>query len=163
MIFTIIDECQTYFEGSAYRGNKRAQEAVARISAAASALVKKGRSVGMFTMLITQKPTSESLPTALRDNCGPRWCGRVMTREAAEAVLGALPDGTPAEVLPMAIPSRRAGGITVRDESTGALLAARFLYLPESEAELLIEESEHLRVPFDALTALPTAEAELNA
>lgn len=163
LIFTIVDECQTYFESSAYRGNKRAQEAIARITAAVTALVKKGRSVGMFTMLITQKPTAESLPTALRDNCGPRWCGRVMTREAAEAVLGSFPDGSSAVTLPTSIPSQRPGGVIIRDERTGALVAGRFFYLPEHEAERLAKISSVHRVPFDVLTAVPETDTYAGA
>lgn len=43
----------------------------------------------------TQKPTTDCLPSQLRDNCGARICFQISTPEAARAVLGNLPDGSP--------------------------------------------------------------------
>ena len=51
-------------------------------------LVARGRAAGVVVILATQKPTSDTLPTAVRDLLGLRCCFRVGTSEQAQAVLG---------------------------------------------------------------------------
>lgn len=148
-IVLLIDECQTIFEVSGMGKEEKAQaEAIKR---KVSALIKKGRSAGIVTVLMTQKPTADALPTALRDNCSLRTAFRVLTREAAEAVLGAIPAGTP--TLPTDIPSNLPG-VAVVASDRGGFERVRFGYIDEEEAERLAQETAALRRPLEAF--LPT-------
>ena len=79
---------------------------------------------------LTQKPTTDSLPGALRDNCGMRVCFRVTTVEAARAVLGTMPEGAPS---PVDIPPARRGGAVIGLED-GTTAMCRFAYIPEELA-----------------------------
>lgn len=127
----IIDECQTYFDSKGVLGGKEAKTKAGEILAAATDIVKKGRSAGYLLWAITQKPTVDSLPSALRDNCGLRLCFRVTTPEAARAVLGDLPEGSPS---PTDIPPARRGGAVIGLDS-GHVAQCRFAYVSENDAE----------------------------
>lgn len=56
-------------------------------------IVAVGRASGIGVILVTQKPDSSVIPTALRDLMGQRICLRVGTRAQAETILGPIPEG----------------------------------------------------------------------
>lgn len=149
VLILVIDECQTLFETAGLSKDEKVQAEVIRRRV--SALVKKGRSVGMLTILTTQKPTADALPTAIRDNCGLRLCWRVLTREAAEAVLGAIPAGTP--TLPTDIPASLPG-VAVVASDRGGFERVRFGYVGDEEAEQLAQATASFRRPLEDF--LPT-------
>lgn len=149
-ILVVIDECQTFFDPKEHM-TKEAKQLSQEIAALTVNLVKKGRGVGLFLMSITQKPTSDSIPSALSANCGVKWACRVETRAAEESILGARPDGTPDSASPTLIPETRPGGVTVK--RGGEWVRARFLYTPEAEAAAIAERYASLRIPFDQLVA----------
>ena len=124
----VIDECQTLFDTTGRSKDDKAL--VERCKRAVATIVRKGRSAGWCVMLLTQKPTADSIPTNIRDNCVVRFALRVTTREAAEAVLGSIPDGDPR---PTEIPAPRRGGAVVQGED-GHTQSVRFAYLPVTEA-----------------------------
>lgn len=125
----LIDECQTIFNTA---GMGKEEKAVAmRCTALVDDIVRRGRAAGWLVILITQKPTAESIPTTIRDNCAVRICLRVGTVEAARAVLGSLPDGAPS---PLQIPRKRVGGaIMVNDE--GDAIEFRFDHMTHEAAK----------------------------
>jgi S-DNA-T family DNA segregation ATPase FtsK/SpoIIIE len=92
LVVTVIDECHTFFDLDAVKGQREAQrEAEAQVRACRALtgqLVKKGRSVLMLVVLITQKQTSDAIPTAIRDNCRYGLSFAVKTKDAAVASLG---------------------------------------------------------------------------
>lgn len=152
-IVVLIDECQTIFETA---GMNKDEKAIAEsLRRRVSALVKKGRSAGIITVLMTQKPTSDALPTAIRDNCGLRTSFRVLTREAAESVLGAIPAGT--EIMPTDI-AAGTPGVAVVTSDRGGFERVRYGYLSEEDAETLANETAHLRRPLTDF--LPTTHNE---
>ncbi len=51
-------------------------------------LVARGRAAGIIVLAATQKPSSDVVPTSLRDLFGYRWAMRCATREASDTVLG---------------------------------------------------------------------------
>lgn len=53
-----------------------------------------GRAVGVSVVLSTQKPTTDSVPSAIRDLCATRLCLRTGSPEQAKAVLGSV-EGVP--------------------------------------------------------------------
>lgn len=127
MEVVVIDECQTFFDTTGM--NKDDKVKAAAITKAATNIVRKGRSAGFCLLTCTQKPTTDSLPSSLRDNCGIRICFRVSTLEAAKAVLGSIPDGSPS---PLMIPQSRNGGAVIGLE-TGELVMCRFAFISESQ------------------------------
>lgn len=131
----VIDECQTLFDVTGR--SKEDKALVERCKRAVATIVRKGRSAGWCVMLLTQKPTADSIPTNIRDNCVVRFALRVTTREAAEAVLGSIPDGDPR---PTEIPAPRRGGAVVQGED-GHTQSVRFAYLPVTEAARALESS----------------------
>lgn len=131
----VIDECQTLFDATGR--SKEDKALVERCKRAVATIVRKGRSAGWCVMLLTQKPTADSIPTNIRDNCVVRFALRVTTREAAEAVLGSIPDGDPR---PTEIPAPRRGGAVVQGED-GHTQSVRFAYLPVTEAAKALESS----------------------
>lgn len=149
-IVVVIDECQTVFDPKEHM-TKEGKQLSQEIAALTVNLVKKGRSAGVFVMSITQKPTSDSIPSALSANCGVKWACRVETRAAEESILGARPDGTPDSASPTLIPETRPGGVTVK--RGGEWVRARFSYTPEAEAAAIAERYARLRLPFDQLVA----------
>jgi S-DNA-T family DNA segregation ATPase FtsK/SpoIIIE len=88
LVMTTIDECQQYFDLAAVKGDRRAEPKVRRCIFLASSLVRRGRSVAMLTVSSTQKPTGDSLPTSIRDNCPVSLSFPVKTTDAAVATLG---------------------------------------------------------------------------
>lgn len=52
-------------------------------------VVARGRAAGIITLLATQKPGSDVVPTALRDLLAYRWALRCSTRDASDTILGA--------------------------------------------------------------------------
>lgn len=141
----VIDECQTLFDTTGRSKDDKAL--VERCKRAVATIVRKGRSAGWCVMLLTQKPTADSIPTNIRDNCVVRFALRVTTREASEAVLGAIPEGDPT---PTEIPSTRRGGAVVQGED-GHTVAVRFFYLPVTDAAKALDSST-LQTVTDVLT-----------
>ena len=52
-------------------------------------LVARGRAAGIVVLAATQKPSSDVIPTSLRDLFGFRWALRCLTPQASDTVLGA--------------------------------------------------------------------------
>lgn len=112
-LVVIVDECQDFFPVSGL--SKDAKAARARAENILGALVSKGRSLGIFTILATQKPDSGTIPTSLRDKCALRVCGRVRTPESAKMVLG--------EADPRALKLKR--GQMIVDDGRGDLIPVK--------------------------------------
>lgn len=127
----IVDECQSFFSDADQSDkSKEVKAATAACRAATTTIVKRGRSAGWLVFVLTQKPTADSIPTALRDNCGVRIAFRVMTRESGEAILGPAPEDAPS---PLAIPAEQRGGCVLADDG-GRWRRARFAYVSEDTA-----------------------------
>lgn len=85
-VVVVVDECQGFVPVKGLTAEeKKSRETSIKVL---KDLVARGRSLGFFVVLATQKPDAETLPTVLRDNCGLRACGRVRTTEAEKMVLG---------------------------------------------------------------------------
>ncbi len=95
----VIDECQTYLDVTARKGDRQAEDRARRLGYLVAELVRKGRAVLVLVVLMTQKPTSDSLPTSIRDNCALALSFALRTTEAAVSALGesirAYPDMSP--------------------------------------------------------------------
>jgi S-DNA-T family DNA segregation ATPase FtsK/SpoIIIE len=91
LVVTIIDEAHTYFDLVRDGGDKelRARNALASQNALhVQDLIKRGRSVGMLTVVMTQKGTGDAIPTSIRDVCSVSIAFAARTMDAAIAALG---------------------------------------------------------------------------
>ena len=76
----VVDELAFYTAA----GGKQAAE----FSGLLRDLVARGRAAGIVVLAATQKPSSDIVPTALRDLFGIRWALRCSTRDASDTILG---------------------------------------------------------------------------
>jgi S-DNA-T family DNA segregation ATPase FtsK/SpoIIIE len=106
-IVVVIDELAYY---SATVGTKQTREAFA---VALRDLVARGRAAGVIVVAATQRPSSDIIPTSLRDLFGYRWAFRCTTDTSSDIVLG---HG-------WASREHTAAAITPDDQGVGLLLA----------------------------------------
>jgi len=154
-----VDECQELFSHSEH--GKEAGEL-------ATAIIKRGRALGVILLLATQRPDKDSLPTGVSANVGIRFCLRVMGQIENDMILGtsAYKNGI------------RATTFTKRDKGIGYLLGAaddpavvRSAYLDGPAAERVCDRARTLREAAGRLTghalgevtATPAAGASLLA
>ena len=102
LVVIVIDEAHTFFAQVKDGGDKdlkRRNTMAAQNIVLVEDLVKKGRSVGILTVLTTQKGTADAIPTSIRDVCAVSASFAARTDEAAVAALGAdirqYPDASP--------------------------------------------------------------------
>lgn len=88
LIVVLIDECQQFLDVASYKGDKDMEAMARRCVALAAELIRKGRSAMFVTILATQKPTTDSIPSTCSANAGISLCFGVKTVEAAASVLG---------------------------------------------------------------------------
>src|ERR1022692_4327508 len=88
LVIVILDECQQYLDVASYKGDKEREALSRRCVTLTAELIRKGRSAMMVTILATQKPTTDSIPSTCSANAGISLCFGVKTIEAAAAVLG---------------------------------------------------------------------------
>jgi DNA segregation ATPase FtsK/SpoIIIE, S-DNA-T family len=81
-ILVAVDEI-AYF--SATVGDKKSQD---QFSALLRDLVARGRAVGIIVVAATQRPSSDIIPTSLRDMFAWRFAGRCTTDVSSDIVLG---------------------------------------------------------------------------
>ncbi|MBL3751525.1 hypothetical protein [Mycobacteroides abscessus] len=145
IIFLVVDEFQAYMPSqfTTKADKERANEIVSIVTD----LVKRSRAAGCVSFLLTQRPTTDSIPSALRDNCGNRVCFSVMNRDSAEAVLGSYT--VESDVSPIRQPT----GVGVAMVN-GNLVRFRAPYLgPELLRESVIPHMDLVRDPLDLLSA----------
>jgi S-DNA-T family DNA segregation ATPase FtsK/SpoIIIE len=97
LVVLVIDEAHTFLAD--VKGDKELMTVTAENRRLVEDIVKKGRSVGLCTVLATQKSTGDAIPTAIRDVCPVALSFAQRTDEAAVAALGAdirqYPDANP--------------------------------------------------------------------
>ncbi|MFF0706584.1 FtsK/SpoIIIE domain-containing protein [Gordonia sputi] len=138
LIVIVVDECQVFLSGSKTKEDKAFET---QLTSVLADLLNRGRSAGIFTILATQKSTTDSIPSVLRDKVTTRLVGRVSTAESVRAALGRMPvEGEPD---PLRLP-QRPGMVIVAPES-GELVIARSWYVPPDELVRLGIRTAHLR------------------
>lgn len=161
LIKTVLDECQTYLDLTLVKGDKNREPKVRRCIELAASLVRKGRSVGMLTVFGTQKPTTDSLPSAVRDNCPVSLAFALKTMDAAKATLGQSIADFPS-CSPLALQGEGYAGCCTASLRTGQdpFTRLRAPWIDEATAARIAEEAAHLRRdPAVLLTAAMDAAA----
>lgn len=134
----VIDEAQTVLDEKQH--TKENREIVNRIVTLVATLVRMGRSAGFLTVIMTQKPTVDSVPSTIRGQLSLRIAFRVNDSDAERVTLGSIPEQ---EGAPRAteIPIKRKGGAVMKDvEKGGELTAIRFAYLSERRQGEIMNE-----------------------
>ncbi|MDI3408853.1 ATP-binding protein [Streptomyces cavernicola] len=157
IVVLIIDEAHTFFRD--YKGSDRETKRLAALTAENARLVedlvKKGRSAGIITFVITQKATGDAIPTFIRDNCAVGFSFAQRTTEASVAALGdnirEYPDMDPVELQdPMFT-----GVLVMKAPNSKGFIRVRTPYVSAEHAAQVAAETAHLmRDPFQLLAAL---------
>ncbi len=77
----VIDELALYLA----TGERKARD---RLAESLRDLIARGRAAGVVVLAATQKPSSDVVPTSVRDLFGFRWALRCATRVASDTILG---------------------------------------------------------------------------
>ncbi|WP_182883270.1 FtsK/SpoIIIE domain-containing protein [Microbispora sp. H10949] len=142
-----IDECQELFSHAEF--GKEAGELC-------TAIIKRGRALGVILLLATQRPDKDSLPTGVSANVGVRFCLRVMGQVENDMVLGtsAYRNGI------------RATTFSPRDKGIGYLVGAaddpqivRSAYLDGPASERIVGRAHAARKAAGTLSGHATGEA----
>ena len=78
----VIDELALYLAS----GEKRTRD---RLAESLRDLIARGRAAGVIVLAATQRPSSDIVPTSVRDLFGFRWALRCPTRDTSDTILGA--------------------------------------------------------------------------
>jgi DNA segregation ATPase FtsK/SpoIIIE-like protein len=81
LIVVVIDELAHYLNGPDRKQN-------AEFANLLRDLVSRGRAVGIVVLAATQKPSTDVIPSAIRDLFGFRWAFRCTTPQASDTILG---------------------------------------------------------------------------
>jgi DNA segregation ATPase FtsK/SpoIIIE, S-DNA-T family len=85
---TIIDEAHSFFALDSVKGDRDAEKLVRQCVHATSQVIKKGRSALQLVIVLTQKQTSDAVPTVIRDVAAIGISFACRTRDGAVASLG---------------------------------------------------------------------------
>ncbi len=164
LIVTVIDEAHTFFDLDSVKGDKEADQQVRACRTLTGQLVRKGRSVLFVTIVITQKGTSDAIPTAIRDNCRLGFSFGVKTRDAAVAGLGEAIKEYPS-YCPTTLRDPSMVGVCTSSLPTGSdpFVRLRVPEISETAAAARATETAHLRADpseiANAVGTLPALEA----
>jgi DNA segregation ATPase FtsK/SpoIIIE, S-DNA-T family len=149
-ILCAIDEI-AYFSATA--GDKTTQE---KFSALLRDIVARGRAVGIPVVAATQRPSSDIIPTSLRDLFAWRFAGRCTTDASSDIVLGHgwASKGFTANSIP---PDNQGAGYLIAEGGTPALVKAAYLsdkdIIRIADYAAWIRRPGHLTTPVDTLAA----------
>ncbi|WP_316741015.1 FtsK/SpoIIIE domain-containing protein [Streptomyces sp. MK7] len=142
----LIDEAHTFFRE--HKGSDAETKRLAALTAENARLVedlvKKGRSVGILTILISQKTTGDAIPTFIRDVCPVGLSFAQKTVEAAVAALGDdirnWPDASPVTLQDPAY----VGVAVMAMQGRPGFTRIRTPYVSDADAVRIAEATSHL-------------------
>jgi S-DNA-T family DNA segregation ATPase FtsK/SpoIIIE len=87
LIDITVDECHSFFDLEAVKGDRKREQLVRQCRTSTANIIRMGRSVLFRVKVVTQKQTSDAIPTAIRDICQVS-ASFATNQTGAEAVLG---------------------------------------------------------------------------
>ena len=162
LVVTIIDESHTFLEEVRVSRGDKESEKLAAITAenrrTLANLVKKQRSVGMFTLFATQKATADAIPTAIRDVCPLLASFAQTTSAAAVAALGEdirnFPGASPVDLQG----PEYVGCLVTKVQGMPGFTRVRSPFVPELAQERIAREVAGMRVdPWELLRSVPVS------
>lgn len=146
LVIVIIDEAHTYFRD--YKGSDPATKRLAQLSAENARLVedlvKKGRNVGLVTILATQKATGDAIPTFIRDVCPVALSFAQKTTEAAVAALGEDIRNWPQASPLLLLDECNVGVAVMVRQGQEGFLRVRIPYVDPADCARIAQASAHL-------------------
>jgi DNA segregation ATPase FtsK/SpoIIIE, S-DNA-T family len=90
LLLVVVDECATFYDTGAFKGDRKAEETSRRAVGLTGQLIRKGGSVCVLTVLITQRPTADAFGSnnQLRENSALALCFAMKNKDGAVAALG---------------------------------------------------------------------------
>lgn len=150
LYLVVIDEAAELFTPET--NSKEAKQVAADCLSYVSRIVRLCRATGIVVLLATQKPTTDSLPSIIRDNAGFKVAFRCTTPEQAVAILG---DGVRlADFSPTAI-KKNEKGVAVAVDADGALRRVRAFYITEQSRREVVRRTAHLARPIEMPSSEP--------
>jgi hypothetical protein len=107
-------------------------------------LVSRGRAAGIVVIAATQKPSSDVVPTSLRDLFGYRWALRCTTNAASDTILGS---GWASEGVTAAAVAPDTRGVGWLLHESGLPVRLRAHYLDDRTVDRLAARAAALRPP----------------
>lgn len=124
-------------------------------------LIAKGRAAGIVVQAATQKPSSDVVPTSLRDLIVLRSCFQTGTPAMTDTVLGA--GMSQSGGLSHEIPPELKGVCYVLDETERHPTRARCYWISDDQVAGLADETAHLRIDLPWLSATtPPYDSEID-
>ena len=105
-------------------------------------LVSRGRAAGVVVLAATQKPSSDVIPTSLRDLFGFRWSFRCATPQASDTILGS---GWASQGWSAAKIDAASRGVGLLLHEGGVPVRMRACYLSDDDLGVLAARAEALR------------------
>lgn len=138
VIVLVIDETADLFASI----TKEEKERAGKIATKLRRLVQVGRAAGVVVVMATQKPTADSLPTAIRDLTTLRICFKTTTAAQTDAVLG---DGwRDSGINPSAFDAVTQRGYAAASTSAGLVVCRSALMTDDHIAEV-VRRTSHFR------------------
>ena len=146
LIKLIMDESHTYLFESKFKDKASVERdaLVREMIVMCDELVRQGRSVGVQSMFLTQKPTGEAIPTKIRDNCQIAMSFAQRSSEAAKAALGDDINDYPHAHPRRLQDSAYVGVLSVVAEGRPGYTLARTPFTRDTDTAELAEATAHL-------------------
>lgn len=138
----IVDECQQIFERpepSTKDGNKL----VASITQQVASVIRRGRAVGLTIVLMTQRPSVESIPSPIRSNCALRVGFKVASSTESQMIFGSVADEGFYPHKIRGQDTESTAGIAAIAGESGAPERVRFGYCEPADMEWMVSEIVH--------------------
>ena len=89
LLLVVVDECATFYDASAFKGDREAEAQSRRAVGLTGQLIRKGGSVCVLVVLVTQRPTADAFGSnQLRENSALSIAFALKNRDGAAAALG---------------------------------------------------------------------------
>jgi S-DNA-T family DNA segregation ATPase FtsK/SpoIIIE len=155
---TVMDEAATALDLDAHKGDREAERRVREIRHHTTELARKGRSVGMFTVIASQVVTGDVCPTLLRDNIPLSLSFAAKTRDKAVAALGSAITDYPT-MCPTTLLDERYRGCMTATLRTG-LDPFTMLRCPDVTEQAAADFAAQLVPPRRRLVVVPEPESQ---
>jgi hypothetical protein len=141
----VLDECQRYLDATVAKRDKALETLILDIQTMAGDIVRQGRSVLMFLILATQKATTDSMPSQIRDNAALSLALAQKTTDASVAALGSSIRDYPS-YLPTTLQGPEFKGCAVASMRTGEdpFTRLRFPEVTYSDMAATVRRTSHL-------------------
>nr|WP_017202699.1 FtsK/SpoIIIE domain-containing protein [Microbacterium barkeri] len=146
LIVILIDELADLVSVGVTKEEKAAE---AQRSTAIRRLIAKGRAAGIVVITATQKPSSDVIPTSLRDLIQQRVAFATTNREMTETILGS--GASQIGGLSHEIPTEQPGTAYILNEGSRIPKRVRAMWIPDEEVAGIAAQTAHLRVPLPFL------------